>query len=144
MSGDNDQKGKKKFPIRICQKTMTKMDEYISNKLLLQNHSVICIDKSKSLLSAASILSRSHMAHNITVSLEKLPFTDYMDFGKFQDRLGQKFWSKNDFNYLTVELEHSQKNDNKAFRLVENASMERQISTFFGDYGINYCCSKKL
>ena len=62
----------------------------------LQNHSSTFFHKNKSLLSATSILSRSPMAYNTAVSLDKLTCTDYVDFGKFQDRFGQISLSKND------------------------------------------------
>ena len=44
------------------------------------------------------------MAYNTTVSLDKLTCTDYVDFGKHQDRFGQFSWSKTDSNYLDIKL----------------------------------------
>ena len=38
------------------------------------------------------------MDYNTTASLDKLICTDYVDFGKCQDRFGQFLWSKNDSN----------------------------------------------
>ena len=70
---------------------MAKKDAYMSKNLQLQNHSSTFILKSKSLLSATSILSRSPMAYNTVASLDKLPCTDYVDFGKLQDKFGQIF-----------------------------------------------------
>ena len=52
--------------------------------MLLRTHSSIFIYKIKSSFPTTSILSRSPMAHNITVSLDKLTYTDYEDFGKRQ------------------------------------------------------------
>ena len=72
MSRDNDQK-----------------HEYISIQMELQNHSLTFIHQNKSLLSATSILSCSPMTYNTTASLDKLTCTDYVDFGKCQDRFGQ-------------------------------------------------------
>ena len=66
-----------------------------------------------SLLSATTILSRSPMAYNTTASLDKLTFTDYVDFGKCQDRFGRFSWSKNDSNYLDVKLKVFRKDDKK-------------------------------
>ena len=63
------------------------------------------------------------MACNITASLDKLTCTDYVNFGKFQDRFGQFSWSKNDSNYLDVKLKVFRKDDNKEFRLVWNLIM---------------------
>ena len=63
------------------------------------------------------------MAYNTTASLDKLTFTDYVDFGKFQDRFGRFSWSKNDSNYLDVKLKVFRKDDKKEFRLVQNPTM---------------------
>ena len=60
------------------------------------------------------------MAYNSTVSLDKLSCIDFGDFDKCQDRFGQFSWSKNDSNYLDVELKVFKKDDNKEFRLVQN------------------------
>ena len=106
MSRDNDQKR-----------------AYISNEMQLQNHSSTFIQKNKSLLSATSILSCSPMAYNTTASLDKLTCTDYVDFGKCQDRFGRFFWSKNDSNYLDVKLKLFKEDDNKEFRLIQNLTM---------------------
>ena len=63
------------------------------------------------------------MAYNTTASLDKLTCTDYVDFGKCQDRLGRFSWSKNDSNYLDVKLNVFRKDDEKEFRLVQNLTM---------------------
>ena len=63
------------------------------------------------------------MAYNTTASLDKLTCTDYVDFGKFQDRFGQFSWSKNYSNYLDVKLKVFRKDDRKNFRLVQNLTM---------------------
>ena len=54
-----------------------------------QKHSLTFFHKNKSLLAATSILSRSPMAYNTTASLDKLTRTNYVDFGKCQDRFGR-------------------------------------------------------
>ena len=64
------------------------------------------------------------MAYNTTASLDKLTCTDYVDFGKCQDRFGRFSWSKNDSNYLDVKLKVFRKDDKKEFRLVQNLTME--------------------
>ena len=89
----------------------------------LQNRSLDFIHKNKPLLSATSILSCSPMAYYTTASFDKLTSTDYVDFGKGQDRLGQLSYSKNDSNYLDVKLKMFKKVDNKEFRLVQNLTM---------------------
>ena len=89
----------------------------------LQIYSLTFFHKNISLLSAISILSRSALTYNTTASLDKLTFTDYVDFGKFQDRFGQFSWSKNDSNYLDVRLKVIRKDDKKEFRLVQNLTM---------------------
>ena len=97
MSGDNDQK-RKYSPYMEMSRNNDQKHAYISNEIQLQNHFLTLIHKNKSLLSATSILSRSHMAYNTTASLDKLTCTDCIDFGKCQDRFGQFSWSKIDSN----------------------------------------------
>ena len=59
-----------------------------------KNLSLIFFHKNKSLLSATSTLSRSPKAHNTTASLDKLTCSNYVDFGKCQDRFGRFFCPK--------------------------------------------------
>ena len=63
------------------------------------------------------------MAYNTTASLDKLTCTDYVDFGKCQDRFGQFSSSKNDSNYLDVKLKVFRKGNKKDFRLFQNFTM---------------------
>ena len=64
------------------------------------------------------------MADNTTASLDKLTCTDYVDFGKCQDRFGQFSWSKNDSNYLDIKLKMFKTEDKNAeFRLRQNLLM---------------------
>ena len=63
------------------------------------------------------------MAYNTTASLNKLTCTDYMDFGKRQDRFGRFSWSKNNSNYLDVKLKVFRNDDEKEFRLVQSLTM---------------------
>ena len=122
MSRDNDQK-RKNLLIWESRVTMTKKDAYISNEMQLQNHSLISTRNNKSLHSATSILSRSPMAYNTTVSLDEVTCTDYVDFGKCQGRFGRFSWSKNDSNDLDVKLKVFKEDDNTGFRLVQNFTM---------------------
>ena len=112
--------------------TMTKEDAHKSNEMQLQNHSLAFFHKNKSFLSATSVLSRSPMAYNTTAALDKLTCTDYVDFGKCQDRFGQFSRSKNDLNYLGVKLKLFKKDDKKEFRLVQN-DWERPIAASLCD-----------
>ena len=80
--------------------------------------------KINSLLSATSILSRPPMAYNTTETLDKLACTDYVDFGKCQDRFGRFSWFKNDSNYLDIKLKMFKREDKNAeIRLRQNLSM---------------------
>ena len=64
------------------------------------------------------------MTHNTTASLDNLTCTDYVDFGKSSDRLGQFSWTKNDSNYLDIKLKVFKREDKIAeFRLRQNLSM---------------------
>ena len=76
------------------------------------------------LLSATSILSRSPMAYNTTETLDNLACTDYVDFGKSQDRFGRFSWSKIDSNCLDFKLKVFKRGaKNAEFRLRQNFSM---------------------
>ena len=64
------------------------------------------------------------MAYNTIASLDKLSCTDYVDFGKCQDRFGRLSWSKTDFNYMDIQLKVFMREDKNAeFRLRQNPSM---------------------
>ena len=110
MSCDNDQKWKES-PFMECHVTMNKNGAYISNEMQLQNHSLAFIHKNESLLSTTSILCRSPMAYNTTATLDKLSCTNYVDFGKRQERFGQFSWSKNDSNFLDIKLKVFKRED---------------------------------
>ena len=92
MSRDNVQKRRESL-IWKSHVTMTKRDAYISNEMQLKII-LTFFHKNKSLPSSTSILTHSLMTYNITASLDKLTFTDYVDFGKCQDRFGRFSWSK--------------------------------------------------
>ena len=63
------------------------------------------------------------MTYNTTASLDKLTCTDYVDFGKCQDRFGRFPWSRNDSSYLAVKLRVFSKDDKKQFRRLKNLAM---------------------
>ena len=64
------------------------------------------------------------MAYNTTETLDKLTCTDYVDFGKSQDRFARFSWSKNDSNYLDIKLKVFKREDKNAdFRLRQNLSL---------------------
>ena len=64
------------------------------------------------------------MAYNTTASLDKLACTDYVDFGKSQDRFGRFSWTKNDSNSLDNKLKVFKREEKNAeFRLRQNLSM---------------------
>ena len=118
MSRDNDQKGKN-LPLKNGQVTMTKKYAYISNEMQPKNPSSAFIHKNKSFPSATSILSCSPTAYDTTASLDNLTCTDYVDFGKHQDKFGQIFWSKNDSKCLDVKHKVSKRDYNNEFWLAQ-------------------------
>ena len=63
------------------------------------------------------------MAYKTTATLDTMACTDYVDFGKCQDRFGQVSWSKNSFDYLDVKLKMFKREENKQFRLAKNLTM---------------------
>ena len=67
------------------------------------------------------------MTYNTTATLDKLAGTNYVDFGKSQDRFGQISSSKKFFIYLDVKLKNEQ------FRLAQNLTMgEADFNQFIG------------
>ena len=79
------------------------------------------------------------MAYNTTASLDMLTCTDYVDFGKSQDKFGQFSWSKNDSNYLEIILKvFKREYKNVEFRLRQKLSMgESDFNRFFFDKETN-------
>ena len=64
------------------------------------------------------------MAYNTTATLDKLSCTDYVDFGKCQERFGQYSWTKNNSNYLDVKQKLFKRGDKVSeFRLRQIVSM---------------------
>ena len=63
------------------------------------------------------------MAYNTTAFLDKLACTNFVDFGKCQDRFGRISWSKNSFDYLDVKLKVFKRDENKQIRLAQNLTM---------------------
>ena len=59
------------------------------------------------------------MAHNTTAPWDKLSCTDFVKFGKFQNRIEDLSWSKKDSNYLDIQHEVFKRDDNKNIRLVQ-------------------------
>ena len=112
----------------------------------------LSFSQTNSLLSATNILSRSPMAYNTTVSLDKPTCIDYVDFGKSSYRFGRFFWTKKDSNYLDIKLNVFKREDTNAkFRLRQNLSMgETDFNQFFrqrnqlGVAADNFLKEKKL
>ena len=63
------------------------------------------------------------MVYNTTATLDKLAFSNFVGFGKCQDRFGRNSWSKKCFDYLDVKLKGFKKDENKHFRLAQNLTM---------------------
>ena len=127
----------KRFRIWKCHVTMIKKGKNIliwkCNVTLARTKAVtyssqiivrLSFSKVNSRFSTTSILSCSPMAYNTIEPLGKLACTDYVDFGKCQDRFGQFSWSKNDSNYLDIKLQVLEREDKNAeLRLRPNFSM---------------------
>ena len=75
------------------------------------------------------------MAYNATATLDKLACTDYVNFGKCQERFGQFSWTTNDSNYLDIKLKVFKREDENAeFRLRQKTfQWEKPISTSLFD-----------
>ena len=83
------------------------------------------------------------MAYNTTASLNKLTRTDYVDFGKCQDRFGSVSWSKNDSNYLDIKLKVFNREDKNAeFRARQNFLLRE--AEVYSPKKSTSCCSSQL
>ena len=128
---------RKRFHIWKCHVTMTKNGKRIliwkyhvtltRTKVVTYSSQIIVqlsFSKINSLPSATSILTCSPMAYNTTETLDKMACTDYVDFGKCQDRFGLFSWTKNDSNYLDIKIKVFKREDKNAdFRLRQNLSI---------------------
>ena len=64
------------------------------------------------------------MSYNTSPTLDKQTCTDYVDFGKCQDKFGQVSWTKNDSNCLHIKPEVFKRPSKDAkFRLRQNFTM---------------------
>ena len=118
MSRDNDRQ-RKKSPSKEVSLASTKAVTY-SSQIIVQ----FSFSKINSLLSATSILSRSLMAYKTTETLDNLACNNYVDLGRCQDRFGRISWSKNDSNYLDINLiEFTRENKKPEIRPRQNFSM---------------------
>ena len=64
------------------------------------------------------------MAYNTTATLDKLACTNYVNFGKCQERFERFSWTKNDTNYLAMKLKVFKGEDKNAeFQLRQPLSM---------------------
>ena len=104
VSRDSNQK-RKKLLIWNYHVTMTKRktscdfeqkEANISNNGQRQSHCLTFVVKNESILSASIVLSQrpNFMTYNTTTSLDKLTCTNYVTFGKCQDKFGQFSLSK--------------------------------------------------
>ena len=79
------------------------------------------------------MLLQSLMAYNTTASLEKLFRTNYVDFGKSQERFGGLSWSKSDSIYLDVKLDVFKRDNGRDFRISQNLTVgETDSKQFMG------------
>ena len=111
---------RKRFQLWKYHVTMIKREAYMSNNLRHQSHSLTSLLKNKSLLSAATILSRQPKptACKTIASLDKLTCNDYINCGNCQDRFGQFCSCKFDSYHFDVKLKVVKKDDYRDLRLV--------------------------
>ena len=104
---------------------MTKRETFLRDNLQHQSYSLTFLLKNKSLLATTCVLSQwpNLLTYNSTAPLNKLPYTNYVDFGKCQDGFGQFACSTNDSRYLDVKLKVIKKVNNKDFRRVYNFTL---------------------
>ena len=63
------------------------------------------------------------MTQNTTATLDKLACTDYVDFGRCQNRFGRTSWSRNLFDYLDVKLKVFKKDEKNIFDWHQNFTL---------------------
>ena len=99
--GNLSPQNKKHFLLRKYHVTLgrTKAVTYSS-----QVNVQLSLSEINTLLSTTSILSLSLMAYKTTDTIDKLACTNYVDFGKSQDRSGQLSLTEIDFNFLDIKL----------------------------------------
>ena len=72
------------------------------------------------------------MAYNTTATLDKLACTDYLDFGKCQERFGRFSWTKNASNHLDIKLKDLKREDKSTeIRRRRNFSMGEAVFNQF-------------
>ena len=73
----------------------------------------------------------SEVAYNTTATFENLACTNYVEFGKCQDRFGRISRSKNSFDYLDVKIKVFKRDENKQFWLAQNLTKgDAEINQF--------------
>ena len=145
MSRDKDRKKEESLYMKRSRDNDQKKDAYMNNKMQLQkDFNLTSIHYKKSFHPATSYLSCSPMAYNTTASLYKLTCTDYVNFGKCQDRFGWLSWAKNDSNYLHVKLKVLKKVDNKESGWPKMFHWVRQTSTSWCDWGISWSLQQEI
>ena len=111
----------KRFHIWKCHVTLTRTKAVT---FISQNHCSTFILKNQ--LASFSYQHSISFTHGLQhyKALDKLACTDYVDFGKNQDRFGRFSWSKNYSNYLDIKLKVFKREDKNAkFALRQNFSM---------------------
>ena len=98
MSCDNDQK-RGNLPIRKCHVTKTKNGASVSNKLQLQNHSLIFIHRENNFFKLPAFFLVHIWLTTLLHRQLQLTCANNKDFGTGQDKFGQFLWSNNDSNY---------------------------------------------
>ena len=85
------------------------------------------------------------MAYNTTASLEKLTCTDYVDFGKCQNRFGRTSWCKNDPNYLDIKLKVFRREEkNEELQLRQNFSGRSSFQSVYSTRKSTSSCSRQF
>ena len=121
-SRDKDQNGKNNF-IWKCRVTMIKNEGYKSNRRQLQKRSLTFIVKHYSFVSPTSVPSCSPMVYSTNCFLDNLTCTNFVDFWKVQDTFTCFCSSKNDSNYLNINMNVFKRDNKRDPRLLHNLSM---------------------
>ena len=136
-------KKRKNLVVWECHLTVIKKEAFKSNGLQLLNHSLSFFLKNCSLLSATCVLSPSSIVYNTTASLDDLTWTDYVNFGKTQNRFGQFFPLKGTLTISMSNILCSGETTTKTFARSKISEWEKAVSASSCYWGIRRSLQQK-
>ena len=97
-----------------------------TTQLVDKIHYFILQSTIKLLLSLSPLLAQIEMNYNATAAVDKLTCTDFVDFGKYEDRFGRISWSKVENygrEYLQIQLKVFRKDESGEYKKHQQLNM---------------------